>query len=124
MRRLARAAVSGANTGAWRTATIRQCAILVGGLGSRLGALTADTPKPLLTVADRPFLAWQMRELIRFGVEEFVLLTGHRSDRVCEALPELAERRCRGPSATSIAEELMRASAPGRRRVPCTRSAG
>jgi D,D-heptose 1,7-bisphosphate phosphatase len=93
-------------------ATIRQCAILVGGLGSRLGALTADTPKPLLTVADRPFLAWQMRELIRFGVEEFVLLTGYRSDRVAAALPELAERLPR-TVAISIAEEPMRAGTGG-----------
>jgi len=62
--------------------TIRQCAVLVGGLGTRLGRLTADTPKPLLPCGDRPFLAWLMREFIRFGVEEFVLLTGHLSGEV------------------------------------------
>ncbi len=65
--------------------TIRQCAVLVGGLGTRLGALTADTPKPILPCGDRPFLAWLLRECIRFGVEEFLLLTGHLSDRVAEA---------------------------------------
>jgi D-glycero-D-manno-heptose 1,7-bisphosphate phosphatase len=58
---------------------IRQCAILVGGLGTRLGALTAATPKPLLPIGDRPFLAWLMRELCRFGISEFVLLAGHKS---------------------------------------------
>jgi D,D-heptose 1,7-bisphosphate phosphatase len=65
--------------------TIRQCAVLVGGLGTRLGALTADTPKPILPCGDRPFLAWLLRECIRFGVAEFLLLTGHLSDRVAEA---------------------------------------
>ncbi len=40
------------------------------------------TPKPLLPCGDRPFLAWLMREFIRFGVEEFVLLTGHLSAEV------------------------------------------
>jgi len=40
-----------------REVTIRQCAILVGGLGTRLGALSAATPKPLLPIGDRPFLA-------------------------------------------------------------------
>ena len=61
------------------TATVRQCAILAGGLGTRLGALTAATPKPILPCGDRPFLAWLMREFVRFGVNEFVLLTGHLS---------------------------------------------
>lgn len=59
---------------------IRQCAILAGGLGTRLGALTADTPKPALEVGGQPFLFWLMRELLRFGIEEFVLLAGHLSE--------------------------------------------
>jgi D-glycero-D-manno-heptose 1,7-bisphosphate phosphatase len=69
------------------SATVRQCAILVGGLGTRLGAITADTPKPILPCGDRPFLAWLMREMIRFGVRDFLLLTGHLSDRLEAALP-------------------------------------
>jgi NDP-sugar pyrophosphorylase family protein len=60
----------------------RQCAILAGGLGTRLGKLTQDTPKPMLDVAGRPFLAWLMGEAVRWGIEEFVLLTGHLGDRV------------------------------------------
>ena len=35
---------------------IQQAAILCGGLGTRLGALTAAMPKPLLPVGERPFL--------------------------------------------------------------------
>ncbi|HEX4068159.1 MAG TPA: HAD-IIIA family hydrolase [Acidobacteriaceae bacterium] len=62
--------------------TPRQCAILVGGLGTRLGVLTADTPKPLLDCGERPFLAWVLRELVRFGIEEVILLAGYRSERV------------------------------------------
>jgi D-glycero-D-manno-heptose 1,7-bisphosphate phosphatase len=60
----------------------RQCAVLIGGLGTRLGALTANTPKPLLTCGDRPFLAWVLRELMRFGIERFVLLAGYRAEQV------------------------------------------
>jgi D,D-heptose 1,7-bisphosphate phosphatase len=60
----------------------RQCAILVGGLGTRLGSLTADTPKPLLDCGGRPFLAWVLRELCRFGIERAVLLAGYKSERV------------------------------------------
>ena len=46
-----------------RTTIPRQTAVLVGGLGTRLGAVTRDTPKPLVEVGDRPFLAWLLREL-------------------------------------------------------------
>ena len=70
--------------------TVRQCAVLVGGLGTRLGALTQDTPKPLLPCGDRPFLAWLLRELIRFGVEEFVLLASHLADQVTARVDQLA----------------------------------
>ncbi len=72
--------------------TIRQCAILAGGLGTRLGALTAATPKPVLPVGDRPFLAWQMREFMRFGVTDFLLLTGHLSDAIERAAADLQAR--------------------------------
>jgi D-glycero-D-manno-heptose 1,7-bisphosphate phosphatase len=73
-----------------RPATIAQCAILAGGLATRLGSITRDVPKPVLEVGERPFLAWLMRELQRFGVEEFVILTGHLSDAVQRAVRDAA----------------------------------
>jgi D,D-heptose 1,7-bisphosphate phosphatase len=92
--------------------TIRQCAILVGGLGTRLGKLTAALPKPLLPIGDRPFLAWLMREWVRFGVDEFLLLTGHLSDQVeahVQALSGLLPRAAR----VVISEEPDRAGTGG-----------
>src|SRR5215467_9917064 len=73
-----------------RPVTVRQCAVLVGGLGTRLGALTASTPKPLLPCGDRPFLAWLLREFVRFGVDEFVLLSGFRAMDVEAAVQSLS----------------------------------
>ncbi|WP_048861371.1 nucleotidyltransferase family protein, partial [Acidisphaera rubrifaciens] len=64
-------------TGTEQRVTIRQAVILAGGRGSRLGALTDATAKPVLDVGGQPFLFWPMRELQRFGVERFVVLTGH-----------------------------------------------
>ena len=71
-------------------APVRQAAILVGGLGSRLGAATARVPEPILPCGGRPFLAWLMRELLRFGIDEFLLLTGHLSPVLEAALPGIA----------------------------------
>jgi D-glycero-D-manno-heptose 1,7-bisphosphate phosphatase len=70
-------------------ATIRQAVILAGGRGGRLGALTDATPKPLLDVGGRPFLAWLILELCRFGVEDVLLLTGYLGDAIEAALPEI-----------------------------------
>jgi D,D-heptose 1,7-bisphosphate phosphatase len=69
--------------------TIRQCAVLAGGLGTRLGTLTELSPKPMLIRGGRPFLVWLMRELSRFGVTEFLLLTGHMSEEIERAIPAM-----------------------------------
>jgi D,D-heptose 1,7-bisphosphate phosphatase len=55
---------------------VRQAVILCGGLGSRLGALTAKTPKPLLLVGGTPFLDVLLFELGRHGVKRVLLLAG------------------------------------------------
>jgi NDP-sugar pyrophosphorylase family protein len=59
--------------------TVRQAAFLVGGLGTRLGALTVATPKPLLPVAGRPFLDHLLEKAARSGLTDIVLLAGHAS---------------------------------------------
>ncbi len=74
-----------------RPATLRQCAILAGGLATRLGDIAAQTPEPVLDVAGRPFIAWLMRELLRFGVDDFIILTGHLPRAVETAVLHAAE---------------------------------
>ena len=61
---------------------IRQAVILCGGLGSRLGGLTKETPKPLLPVDGAPFLQLLIREISRFGVTRFLLLAAFRSEQI------------------------------------------
>ncbi len=68
---------------------VRQCAVLVGGLGTRLGQIVADVPKPMLPVDGRPFLSWLLQDISRFGIDEVLLLTGHLSDVVERAIPDL-----------------------------------
>jgi D,D-heptose 1,7-bisphosphate phosphatase len=58
---------------------IRQAAILCGGAGARRGALTAETPQPLLPVAGSPFLDVLLFELARHGLRQIVLLAGCRA---------------------------------------------
>ena len=60
----------------------KQCVILVGGLGTRLGPLTAAYPKPLLPVAKQPFLDTLLWHASRFGFENVLLLAGYQAEAV------------------------------------------
>jgi NDP-sugar pyrophosphorylase family protein len=55
---------------------------LAGGLGSRLGEVVRDTPKPLLPVAGEPFLCHQLRLLARHGASCAVLCVGYLGERI------------------------------------------
>ena len=54
--------------------------ILAGGYGKRLRPLTDDKPKPLVEVAGRPILEWQILWLKSFGISSFFILAGYRKD--------------------------------------------
>ncbi|KAA0577949.1 NTP transferase domain-containing protein [Azospirillum sp. B21] len=60
----------------------RQCVILVGGLGTRLGSLVKDRPKPLLDVGGIPFVDYLIRQAVRFGFDDIVLLAGYQAEIV------------------------------------------
>ena len=51
--------------------------LLAAGRGTRLGPLTAERPKPLLEVAGKPLIAHIVAGMIKSGLREFVVVTGH-----------------------------------------------
>ena len=69
-----------------------QCAILVGGMGTRLGALTRDTPKPLLLVDGAPFLDVLIGEAVRRGFRNILLLAGYKPEVVVEYASSVRSR--------------------------------
>jgi mannose-1-phosphate guanylyltransferase len=54
--------------------------ILVGGEGTRMRPLTTHTPKPMLPVANRPFLEYVLEYLKRYGITDVVLSMCYRPD--------------------------------------------
>jgi N-acetyl-alpha-D-muramate 1-phosphate uridylyltransferase len=61
-------------------------AILAGGLATRLGSLTKQTPKCLLEVSGKPFIHHQLRQLRSQGVEKVVLCLGFLGEQVVEVV--------------------------------------
>ena len=55
----------------------RQAVILAGGYGRRLGEMTQSCPKPMLSVAGRPFLEYLIEHLKRAGIVEILMSVGY-----------------------------------------------
>jgi mannose-1-phosphate guanylyltransferase len=59
-----------------------QAVILAGGEGTRLRPLTSRVAKPVVTLVDRPFIAYMLDWLHRHGVTDVVLACGFLASRV------------------------------------------
>lgn len=56
--------------------------ILAGGAGTRLRPLTYHRPKPMVPIANKPILQYQMELLRRHGINDIVLCVGASTDSV------------------------------------------
>ena len=66
-------------------------AILAGGLGTRLRPITETIPKSLLDVAGEPFIAHQLRELARQGIQNVVICVGNLGEQIEEFVKDGSE---------------------------------
>jgi NDP-sugar pyrophosphorylase family protein len=60
--------------------------VIAGGLGTRIGSVLGDTPKLLAPIAGRPYLAYLLDWLRRFGAKRIVFGLGHRAQAVVDFL--------------------------------------
>lgn len=58
--------------------------LLAGGLGTRLREETEFRPKPMVEVGGRPVLWHIMKNLAHFGITDFIIATGYKSDMIKE----------------------------------------
>lgn len=66
-----------------------QAVIMAGGKGTRLAELTkGEIPKPMVSVAGKPLLLWQIEHLRENGITEIVLVIGHLGEKIKEYLDD------------------------------------
>ena len=58
--------------------------LLAGGLGTRIREETEFRPKPMVEVGGRPILWHIMKNLAHFGITDFIIATGYKSDMIKE----------------------------------------
>ena len=58
--------------------------LMAGGLGTRLGELTKDRPKPMLHVGDRPILKTVLESFIHFGFQHFFLAVNYMAEVITD----------------------------------------
>lgn len=62
-----------------------QAVIMAGGKGTRLAALTKDEiPKPMVPVAGKPLLLWQVERLRENGITDLIMVIGHLGEKIQE----------------------------------------
>jgi D-glycero-D-manno-heptose 1,7-bisphosphate phosphatase len=83
----------------------KQCLILVGGVGSRLGDIVKECPKPFLPINGIPFITFIFENLSRHGFKEIVLLAGYKAEVVREFFQSNTFQTKSGPVKITIIEE-------------------
>ncbi|MBQ9245883.1 HAD-IIIA family hydrolase [bacterium] len=67
----------------------KQAVLLVGGFGKRLSSLVNDVPKPMAKIGNIPFLDYLINNLKNNGFDNFVFLTGYKSEIISEYFKNL-----------------------------------
>lgn len=58
--------------------------VLAAGRGTRMGALTENTPKPMIPINGKPVVEYVMRRMMAGGVTDFVLVTKYLAHKIVE----------------------------------------
>ena len=58
--------------------------IMAGGKGERLMPLTQDTPKPLLSIKDKPIIQYIIEDFLKHGFEDIIVSIGYKSEKLIE----------------------------------------
>lgn len=63
---------------------INKIVVMAAGKGTRMLELSADKPKHLIDVKDRPFLYYSLKNIQAAGFAEIILVVGHKKEKMAE----------------------------------------
>ncbi|HUW59753.1 MAG TPA: sugar phosphate nucleotidyltransferase [Candidatus Bathyarchaeia archaeon] len=63
-----------------------QGVILAAGHGSRMGPFGNLFPKPIIPIANKPLLVYQLEHMKRLGIDEVIIVIGHLGHRITQVL--------------------------------------
>ena len=75
----------------WSKIKIMRALILAGGKGTRLRPLTVYTPKPIVPVANRPFLLYQLEILAKAGITDVTLSLSYQPNKIEDLIGDGSE---------------------------------
>lgn len=68
--------------------------IMAGGLGSRLGSLTNDCPKPMLHVGGKPILETIIEKFLEFGFQKFTVAVNYKAEMIMDHFGDGSKHGC------------------------------
>ena len=63
---------------------LKKAVILAGGKGTRLKSISKTIPKPMMPVAGKPLLEYQIELCKKYGLEEVILIVNHLKDSIID----------------------------------------
>ena len=64
----------------------QQLVLLAGGLGSRLGKLTSQIPKPLIRIGKKSIIEIVIEHYLEQGIKKIVVLVGYKKEKIIKVL--------------------------------------
>ena len=64
----------------------QQLVLLAGGLGSRLGKLTSQIPKPLIRIGKKSIIEIVIEYYLEQGIKKIVVLVGYKKEKIIKVL--------------------------------------
>ena len=64
----------------------QQLVLLAGGLGSRLGKLTSQIPKPLIRIGKKSIIVIVIEHYLEQGIKKIVVLVGYKKEKIIKVL--------------------------------------
>lgn len=56
--------------------------LAAGGMGTRIKSLNNQVPKPMIPIAGKPIIQWEIESLVRQGFSEFIITIGYKAEEI------------------------------------------